>query len=77
MDNNDILTDLDIFFNGVQVEELKQIGPEEAGPYIQTAGLAVALGQKVELRFGSPEVYALAALMLGGNPGLSVTLRDA
>jgi len=74
--NNEIRTDLDIFLNGVQVEALVNVGPEEAGPYIQAVSLGCSLGQNMELRFSNPDVFALATLILGMTEGLTITLKS-
>jgi len=74
--NDNINTDLDIFLNGVLVEALVNVGPEEAGPYLQAAGLAVAIGQTVELRFSNPDVFALAQVIFALTEGMVVTLKS-
>jgi len=70
-------TDIDIFLNGVQVESLKAVGPDEAGPYIRAVGLAAMLGQSVELRFSDLGVYEMANMAFADRTNISVTLRDA
>lgn len=70
MDN--ILTDLTITVAGAEVEALKQVGPEEAGPYLEAAGF-MANFAPVELIFSNPEVYVLATLAIN-SPNITVSL---
>lgn len=72
------LTDLDIVFNGTIVEELKDVGPEDAFPFLRAAILGAQLGQEVELRFGNPVVYEMASAAFDGRlDTLKVTLKAA
>ena len=69
---NDQLTDLTITVAGAEVEALKQVGPEEAGPYLQAAAF-MSQFSKVELTFSNPEVYELAVAVIS-NPNVTISL---